>query len=86
MKYLVGLRCGGLMECPNISFGRPFSIIEATSKKEAEKTYNEIHKCSYFYGDVMCSFDSEGNINDINEDCSRNKCKHVLHELGAIKD
>ena len=84
MKYLVGLRCGGLMEDPRMYFSSPFDVIEATSKQEAKETYNNKHKCNYFYGGIMCSFDSEGNINDIDDDCSKNDCKYVLHELGAI--
>lgn len=84
MKYLVGLRCGGLMECPNVYFSSPFDVIETTSEQEAKEIYNNKHKCDYFYGGVMCSFDSEGNINDINGDCSKNQCKRVLCELGAI--
>ena len=84
MKYLVGLRCGGLMEDPHMYFSSPFDVIETTSKQEAKEIYNNKHKCNYFYGGVMCSFDSEGNINDIDGDCSRNECKRVLHELEVI--
>ena len=86
MKYLCGLRCGGLMEDPHMYFSGPFVIIEAPSKQIAKETYNNKHKCKFFYGGVMCSFDSEGNINDIDGDCSKNECKRVLHALGAVED
>lgn len=84
MKYLCGLRCGGLMEDPRMYFSGPFDIIEASSKQKAKETYNDKHKCNYFYGGVMCSFDDKGNINDIDEDCSKNECKYILRNLGII--
>lgn len=37
MKYLVGLRCEGLMEDPHMYFSSPFDVIETTSKQEAKK-------------------------------------------------
>jgi len=51
-KYLVALQTGGLMESPNIEYS-DYQEIEANSPLEAEKEYNRINKCSYFYGKCM---------------------------------
>lgn len=80
MKYLVGLLCGGLMENPEVTFSEPYNIIEANSKEEARKIYNQINKCNYFYGSVMCTI-NDNNIEDINHDCSYNDCLRVLEMI-----
>lgn len=77
MKYLVGLFYGGLMEDPKVTFMEPYNIIEADSKEEACKIYNQINKCDYFYGRVMCTI-NDNNIEDINRYCSYNDCLRVL--------
>lgn len=51
-SYVVALCCGGLMEDPEIHY-EDYQIIDANSEDEARKKYNEINKCSYFYGKVI---------------------------------
>lgn len=51
-SYVVALCCGGLMEDPEIHY-EDCQIIYANSADEARKKYNEINKCSYFYGSVI---------------------------------
>lgn len=51
-SYLVATECGGLMECPEIWYTY-YQIIHADSPEEAKKKYDEINKCSYFYGKVL---------------------------------
>ena len=51
-SYLVALCCGGVMEDPEIHY-EDYQIIYANSEDEASKKYNEINKCSYFYGSVV---------------------------------
>ena len=80
MKYLVGLLCGGLMENPEVTFSKPYNIIDASSKEEARKIYNQINKCNYFYGSVMCTI-NDNNIEDIDHDCSYNDCLRALEYL-----
>lgn len=52
-KYIVALQAGGLMESPEIYY-TDYQIINADTKTEAVRIYNEINKCDYFYGDVVC--------------------------------
>ena len=80
MKYLVGLLCGGLMESPEITFNEPYNVIEASSKEEAREIYNQINKCYYFYGSVMCII-NDNNIEDINHNCSYNDCLRALKKI-----
>lgn len=40
------------MEDPEIHY-EDYQIIYADSEDEARKKYNEINKCSYFYGKVI---------------------------------
>ena len=40
------------MEDPEIHY-EDYQIIDANSADEARKKYNEINKCSYFYGKVI---------------------------------
>ena len=80
MKYLVGLLCGGLMENPEITFSKPYNVVEADSKEEACKIYNQLNKCAYFYGSVMCTINDD-NIEDINPDCSYNNCLRALKKI-----
>lgn len=58
--YLVALCCGGLIEDPEIHYHN-YQIIRADSEEEAVKKYNEINKCSYFYGDIL------GRITDLED-------------------
>lgn len=51
-SYVVALCCGGLMEDPEIHY-EDYQIIYADSADEARKKYNEINKCSYYYGSVI---------------------------------
>ena len=51
-SYVVALCCGGLMEDPEIHY-EDYQIIYADSTDEAWKKYNEINKCSYYYGSVI---------------------------------
>ena len=51
-EYLVALRCGGLMESPEIYY-KDYQIIRADSIEEARDKYNELNSCSYFYGQVL---------------------------------
>ena len=50
--YLVALCCGGLMEDPEFHYHN-YQVIKADSEDEARQKYNEINKCSYFYGCVL---------------------------------
>ena len=50
--YLVALCCGGLMEDPEFHY-HDYQVIKADSEDEARQKYNEINKCSYFYGRVL---------------------------------
>lgn len=47
-KYLIAL----CVDEPNISYSG-FQIIESLNKQEALNKYNDINKCSYFYGSVL---------------------------------
>lgn len=50
--YLVACCCGGVMEDPEIHY-EDYQVIWADSVNEAERKYNELNKCSYYYGDVI---------------------------------
>lgn len=50
--YLVALCCGGVMEDPEIHY-EDCQVIRADSAREAESKYNQINKCSYYYGHVV---------------------------------
>lgn len=63
-KYLIALSVGGLMEQPEITY-EDFQVIEATTQYEAIKKYNELNKCSYFYGTCMAE-NINGDINVLN--------------------
>lgn len=82
MKYLVGTLCGGLQELPDLSFGEPFEIIKAKNEKDACKIYNEKHKCSYFYGQVMATIIA-GKPFFLHECVTKNEVKNILE---SIKD
>ena len=75
-KYLVATASGGLMECPEFTYSL-YDVIEAESKKEACKTYNKKHNCSYFYGIVICEIEKETLVN-IGEDYSVRQAKEIL--------
>ncbi len=55
-SYLVALRCGGLMEDPEVYY-RDYQVIRADSKDEAIEKYNKLNDCSYFYGFVVSVLD-----------------------------
>lgn len=80
-KYLVATASGGIMECPEFTYSL-YDIIEAESKKEACKTYNKKHKCSYFYGAVICEIEKETLVN-IGEDYSVRQAKEGYSEAMA---
>lgn len=48
-KYLVAMVIGSLEDPPEFEFTTK-QIIEASSKEEAEKIYNELNNCKFFYG------------------------------------
>ena len=50
--YIVAVLCGGVMEDPEFHY-EYYQLIRADSADEARRKYNEINKCSYFYGDVI---------------------------------
>ena len=50
--YLVALRCGGLMEDPEIHYA-DYQIIHADSADEAVQKYDEINNCCFYYGKVL---------------------------------
>lgn len=50
--YLVGLRCGGIMEMPEFHWKNP-QIIRANTRRKAIEKYNELNNCNYFYGGIM---------------------------------
>ena len=52
-KYVVALLVGGLMEMPDFYF-TDYQIINADNENDARCKYNEINKCRYFYGSVIC--------------------------------
>jgi hypothetical protein len=51
-KYVVGLKTGALMECPEIEYTN-IKIIEAGNPEEAERLYNQKYKCEYHYAKVL---------------------------------
>lgn len=51
-SYVVALCSGGVMEDVELHYS-DYQIIHANTKREAEAKYNEINRCSYFYGKVM---------------------------------
>ena len=51
-EYLVALRCGGLMESPEVYY-EDYQVIRADNEQEAREKYNKINNCSYFYGHVI---------------------------------
>ena len=79
--YVVALRCGGCMENPNISYEN-FQIIHADSEKEAERKYNEINKCSYYYGEVLKQLDKPTEIPKVR--CNFKECRKGLHPFKII--
>lgn len=54
--YIVAMRCGGVMEDPDIHY-EDRQVITAMSEKEAEDKYNKKNKCSYYYGKVIGKLD-----------------------------
>lgn len=50
--YIVALCVGGLMEDPEIRY-EDYQVIRADSASEAERKYNELNGCNYFYGSVV---------------------------------
>lgn len=55
-KYIVAVQAGGIMESPEI-YHDDYQIVNANTEMEAVKIYNQINKCNYFYGDVVCIFE-----------------------------
>lgn len=55
-NYEVAMRCGGIMEDPQIHYENR-QIITAKSRKEAKEKYDKINNCSYYYGKVLRKVD-----------------------------
>lgn len=58
-RYLVALAVGGLTESPEIEY-RDYQIINANNSTEAKLKYDEINKCSFYYGEVLGEINSDG--------------------------
>ena len=56
-KYIVATSNGGLMECPEVYYDK-FQLIEADSEDLARKIYNDKNNCNFFYGAVICTFNT----------------------------
>lgn len=54
--YIVAECQGGLMEDPEFHYHN-YQLIRADSADEAERKYNELNDCTYFYGQVMSQVD-----------------------------
>ena len=57
-KYLVALSTGGLMEDPELRYG-DFEIVEAKDEEHAKYLYNEKHKCTFYFGNVLCEYNEK---------------------------
>lgn len=51
-SYVVALKCGGIMEDPEIYYTN-YQLIKADSEEEAYEKYNKINNCSFYYGCVL---------------------------------
>lgn len=60
-QYLVALQTGGLQESPEIEY-RDYQIINADTAKESVEKYNDINKCSYFYGHCIGQLLPDGRV------------------------
>lgn len=67
--YLVALCVGGIMERPEITYEDP-QIIYADSEYEAKNKYDELNRCSYFYGSVLRKLNMPGRKGIVNSDVS----------------
>jgi hypothetical protein len=65
-KYLVALCVGGVMECPGFSYEN-FQVIEAKNQRAAEKEYDKINNCEYFYGSCLALKEKDGEIKILNK-------------------
>lgn len=72
-KYLIALEVGGTQEIPESHY-QNFQIIEAKRREEAVKIYNELNKCTYFYGTCMAE-KVGGLLNIINKDITYNQAE-----------
>ena len=52
-SYVVALLTGGVMEMVNWEC-TDYQIIHADTLEEAQKKYNTLNKCSYYYGHTIC--------------------------------
>lgn len=85
MNYLVGMLCGGIMECPDFDFSDPVVIItDAPNKKEALDFYNKKFHCNYFYGDCIGEI-KNGKLFNISDDISKNKANSLFHQAKSLK-
>lgn len=50
--YVVALRLGGMTGEPDVRH-EDYQLIRADSEKEAVEKYNELNKCTYYYGEVI---------------------------------
>ena len=55
--YLVACLCGGVMEDPNFHY-MDYQIIHADSDEDAEKKYNELNRCTYYYADCITKLEN----------------------------
>lgn len=83
--YLVGKLIGGLMECLDYEFYRPYSYILAESEEEARKIYNNLHNCDQFFGYVMCEL-IDGRPKNIHENTSLEEIEEILQKTNWDKD
>ena len=85
MNYLVGMLCGGIMECPEFSFSDPFVIIKgASNKKEAIDFYNKKFHCDYFYGSCIGEI-KDGKLFNISDDISKNKANSIFKNASEVE-
>ena len=50
--FLVAELCGGVMEDPELHYEN-YQIIHADTSEQAEKKYNKINDCNYYYAKVI---------------------------------
>ena len=85
MKYLVGMLCGGLMECPEFSFSFPYVIVKnAPSLKDALEFYNRKYHCEYFFAGCIASI-KDNSLYKISDYISKNEAKTIFKKASEIE-
>lgn len=51
-SYVIALRCGGIMEDPEIHYHH-YQLINAESEADACEKYNRMNNCNFYYGHVI---------------------------------